>query len=199
MTNNSNQNALLASIEKDIEESRKSAKHFLDLSFGVLWAGIAFLFIYIVPEIAATHLPAAEARSREVIQTFNTNVERWEKKFGGKYEYFSDEYFAEKSRHGLLTEADIALREIKYPHESVRLEMIARSLSNFRLDSTKLESMIKVIPVFLGALFAGFLLTHRFHAQAAIDLAREKYKILERASDESTVSSQSDLTRSDTT
>ena len=182
MTSTPNIETLIATLDKDIEESRKSAKQFLELFYIALGAAAVFLFLYIAPEVAAGKLPAAEAVSRDGIRSFNLQIQQWEKKYSRKIEFMNEDQYKAKEKSGSLTPYEIEARKITYPNDSIFFEKILRILSRFQVDGSKLETMMKVIPLFISALCAGFLLTYRFHAQAAIDLVKEKYKILAESS-----------------
>jgi hypothetical protein len=173
---------VIESLDKNIDDSRTSAKQFLELFYFSLTAAAIFLFLYIVPEVAASKLPAAEAESREGIRAFNLEVQQWERKFGKKIQFLSGDQYKEKDKSNSLSVAEIEARRIIYPNDSINYEKILRLLSKFQVDSSKLETLMKVIPIFLSALCAGFLLTYRFHAQAEIDFKKEKFKYLVDAS-----------------
>ena len=178
MTITPNITTLIATIDKDITESRKSAGQFLDLFYLAIGAAVVFLFLYIAPELASGKLPTAEAETRNDIRAYELKISHWEKKFSRKFAPLNEGQYKEKQKTGSLTSAEIEERNIKYPNDSVQIEKILRILSKFQVDGSKLETMMKIIPIFISALCAGFLLTYRFHAQAANDLVKEKYKIL---------------------
>lgn len=180
MSSNPKIEKLITTLDKDIDESRNSAKQFLELFYMSLGAAVVLIFLYIAPEVAASKLPEAEADTRERIGAFNQEVQQWERKYGKKIEFLNGNQYKEKEKEksGSLIASEIDAHKISYPSDSIHFEKFLRLVSKFQIAGGKLETLMKVLPFFISALCGAFLLTYRFHAQAANDLIKEKYKIL---------------------
>lgn len=169
---------LKKAIDEDIATARLSAKQFFDLFSLTIGAAVVFLIFYVLPDIAAKKLPAEQITLSADIQKYEEKVGLWENKFKAKFSKLDTDQYKKKSEAKELSESEFEANKINYPQYQNSIVSAIKFLALFQVDGSKLESLMKAVPIFLATLCAGFLLTYRFHASAANELVKEKYKIL---------------------
>lgn len=72
--------------------------------------------------------------------------------------------------------------------------MIVRLIAGLKIEDSKIEFVLKMLPFVMGAILAGFLVTYRLHVLAAKDLAVKKIdlfgQVMERLEADSTAAQQ---------
>jgi len=177
--------AILESIDKDIETHNKKASQFLDTVHGMLFVALFFAALYILPGLADRALPGFERDFTKEQERHLLAMKQFKEQFKKDFYYISEkEYESAKERNKItpeLSDARTISRQI--PNDSVvRALRFTKALS---IEDSRMESLAKLLPIVLGAVLAGFLLTYRFHVQTAKEFTLKKIELMAKNGSES--------------
>ncbi|TDM09008.1 MAG: hypothetical protein C4K60_06545 [Ideonella sp. MAG2] len=180
---------ILESIDKDIETHNQKASQFLNTVHAMLFVAILFAALYILPGLADRALPGFERDFIKDQERHVLAVKKFKDQFKKDFYFVSEkEYESAKEKNQVtpeLTEAWTTSRG--RPNDSIiKALRFTKALS---IDDSKMESLAKLVPIILGAVLAGFLLTYRFHVQTAKEFTLKKIELMAKIGSESEKSS----------
>lgn len=169
---------ILQSIDKDIESHTKKASEFLSTVHAVLSTAAIFAVLYLLPGIAERALPGFEADLNTAQDSYKSEILAFEKLYNKKFYFVSEKDFGRaKEGHQVNAElTDARKASISAPDDSFVKTL--RFFKALKVEDSKMESLAKLIPIILGAVLAGFLLTYRFHVQTAKDFTLKKIELM---------------------
>jgi len=170
--------SLLDSIERDIKDHNSKAQSFLAIAYAVLIAAVVFALLYVVPGIAARALPEMEKELIASQQIHRLSEEQFMAKYKKKpYDVTKKEFESSISAGTVTDELRDAYALTLVPSDT--LVKFFRLLRTLQVEDRKMEYLGTIIPIVLGGVLAGFLLTYRFHAQAAKEFSLKKFELLQ--------------------
>ena len=177
--------AILESIDKDIDTHNKKASQFLDTVHGVLFVALFFAALYILPGLADRALPGFEKDFTQEQERHSLALKRFKEQFKKDFYYVSEKEYESANEKKQITSEFSEARKIsqQMPRDSV--VKVLRFTKALSIEDSKMESLAKLIPVVLGAVLAGFLLTYRFHVQTAKEFTLKKIELMAKIGSES--------------
>jgi hypothetical protein len=176
-----NQTELIKAIDEDINKHHLKASDML----GVIWflffvIGVIFT-IYIVPGIAERARPDLEKDAALEKSEHVMSVSKYEAMYKKQYISISKDEFEKLIKSGNVNDEVKTARLISKTDENISSSSwwlkLARALAKLKVEDSKIESILKILPYAIGAILAGFLVTYRLHVVSAKELAIKKFEI----------------------
>ena len=167
-------------IDKDIDKHYSKASEMMGSVNAVLTVTLFILVIYFIPDVAIRMLPNLQKEQLENTKKLTELISVYKEKYNEDYMYISGDEYENYVNNNTITNKIRESRKIskeKEKEKSLFLKFI-KFASEFKTESKKIEFVLKIIPLVLGSIIAGFLITYRLHIISAKDLASKKINIL---------------------
>ena len=125
----------------------------------------------LAPGIAERALPSLEADLTSEKESYRRSAVEFQRRFGKGVYYVSSDKYKELEKAGTLTPEIREAYSLGTAGPSSHFVSGLKFTKALKVEESKMEVLSKVIPLILGGVLAGFLLTYRFHVGVAKDLA----------------------------
>lgn len=179
---------LIKAIDADIDKHHSKASEMLGVVQFILFLCMVILFIYVAPGISDRALPKMDEEAKAEKVAYAQAKADFEAKYKTKYYSVSKKEFERHVENGTADEKVKAAREISTMGRGDGLLLTVTSvISKLKVEDSKIEFVLKILPYVIGAVLAGFLVTYRLHVVSAKELASKKFDIIAKSPTNSNV------------
>lgn len=172
------QSDIIKSIDSDIDKHHSKASEMLSNVEGILAIGLVILLIYVAPGIAERALPKLEEESKAEKVAYAAAVADFKAKYKVDYAYISHDDYKEHKKNHTVTETMESARDISVMERGDSFILpTARFIAKLKVEDSKIEFVLTILPYLTGVILAGFLITYRLHVISARELALKKFDI----------------------
>lgn len=168
---------VIKAIDADIEKHHKRAGEMLDVVNVILAVASLMLVIYFVPSMCERWLAGMEKEVEKVKADYEAAAAAFRETYKEKHIFISKEDFEELAERGTIDKKTTDARRVSQVRGTgffEALTVIVQLIAGLKMEDSKIEFVLKMLPVVMGAILAGFLVTYRLHVLAAKDLAVKK-------------------------
>lgn len=170
---------LIKTLDTDIDKQHTKASEMIAAVQVIFLISIIMLFIYIAPGVSERALPYMQEKSTTKEATFNKAVIEFESKYQSKYHYISDgEYKVYVEKNALNEKIKVAKEISEMDKGKSTLLDVLILISKLKVEDSKIEFILNILPYILGSILAGFFIAYRLHVIAAKELASKKFDII---------------------
>lgn len=176
------QTDIIKAIDADIGKHHSKASEMLNTVQSILMLGLVVLLIYFAPGVAERQLPMLEEAAKTEVAAYEMAITKFKAKYKADYVFVSQEAYEQHKKNGTATEQIESARDISRMENGNGAALTAaRLISKLRVEDSKIEFVLKLLPYVIGVVLAGFLVTYRLHVMSAKELTLKKFDILARS------------------
>lgn len=183
-----NEMELIKAIDANIDKHHSKASEMLGVVQFTLFLGVVILFLYVAPGVSERAFPKLDEEAKAERVAYAQAKSDFEAKYKTKYYSISEKEFDKHVENGTADEKIKAAMEISTMDRGDGLPLkITSVISKLKVEDSKIEFVLKVLPYVIGVVLAGFLFTYRLHVISAKELASKKFDIIARSPKKSDV------------